>query len=288
MTFLLSGFIDVFMYNRQSNITTRVSQQLDGTQFNNVSYYPVITRTGTYVAFYSYASNVVVGDSNGVGDVFVFNKDAVLATPTPTATPTPLATPTPSPTPIPEIATGSFSVNTTSPSETSISTTVGTVYVRCERVSTAGTITVKVFQTPPGQKQWYQTFLKTNFDLSSTGLVCETMTVCLPYTEAQVTNESLVETQLRMFHYKDSAWHDVTTYVNSGDNSICGAPGSLSPFAVGVQSITPTPTSAAGVLTATPTPSSLPNSGTQNLTSLFTIFLSLLVGTGYVIVKKSV
>lgn len=286
-------FTDVFMYDRQSNVTVRVTQLLDGTQFNNVSYYPVITRTGTYVAFYSYASNVVTGDTNGVGDVFVYDKDAILATPTPTATPsptaTPTATPTPSPTPIPEIVSGSFSVNTTSPSETSISTTVGKVYLRCERVTVAGTITVKVFQTPPGQKQSYQKFLKTNFDVTSDGLVCDTLTVCLPYTEAQVTNESLTETQLRLFHYKNSIWNDVTTYVNSGDNSICGAPGTLSPFAVGIQTATPTPTSTltSGVATSTPVPGTLPKSGTQYVTSVVTIVLSLLAGTGYAIVRKS-
>jgi len=279
-----NGYIDVFMHDRQSNITTRVSENLDGTQFNHVSYYPVITRTGTFIAFYSYATNAVTNDTNGFGDVFVYEKDAVLATPTPTATPTSAPTSTPTPTPIPEIATGSFSVNTSSPSEISISTTVGTVTVRCESVSTAGTVTVKVFQSPPGQKQSYQTFLKTNYDLSSTGLVCETMTVCLPYTEAQVTNESLVETQLRMFHYKDSTWSDVTTYVNSGDNSICGAPGSLSPFAIGVQTATPTPT--VGPATATPTPGTLPSSGTVETTAVSALVMMILMGAGFVVVKK--
>ncbi|MEO8609366.1 MAG: hypothetical protein ABI690_15850, partial [Chloroflexota bacterium] len=44
-----------------------------GAQPNNGSWSPVISDNGRYVAFYSYASNLVPGDSNGKYDIFVRN-----------------------------------------------------------------------------------------------------------------------------------------------------------------------------------------------------------------------
>jgi len=51
--------------------TERVSVASDGTQANERSLWPAITPSGRYVAFQSYASNLVDGDSNGQGHVFV-------------------------------------------------------------------------------------------------------------------------------------------------------------------------------------------------------------------------
>jgi Tol biopolymer transport system component len=63
--------IDVFVRDRQTGDTTRVSVATDGTQGNGHSLYPAISADGGYVAFYSAASNLVSGDTNGVADVFV-------------------------------------------------------------------------------------------------------------------------------------------------------------------------------------------------------------------------
>jgi len=49
----------------------RASVANDGTQGNDVSWFPSLSHDGRYVAFESSASNLVPGDSNNVGDVFV-------------------------------------------------------------------------------------------------------------------------------------------------------------------------------------------------------------------------
>src|SRR4029453_10228645 len=51
--------------------TTRVSTSTGGGQGNGRSFVPAISADGWYVAFYSDASNLVSGDTNGTRDVFV-------------------------------------------------------------------------------------------------------------------------------------------------------------------------------------------------------------------------
>jgi Tol biopolymer transport system component len=62
---------DIFVRDRQTNTTTRVSVASDGTQGNNGSSYPSISADGRYVAFASIAGNLVPGDTNGLYDIFV-------------------------------------------------------------------------------------------------------------------------------------------------------------------------------------------------------------------------
>jgi uncharacterized repeat protein (TIGR02543 family) len=66
--------IDIFLHNRQTGNTTRVSVASDGTQGNNHSTNPSISGDGRYIAFESDASNLVAGDTNGVSDVFVYDR----------------------------------------------------------------------------------------------------------------------------------------------------------------------------------------------------------------------
>jgi Tol biopolymer transport system component len=51
-----------------------VSVASDGTQGNSHSAFPSISADGRYVAFSSLASNLVPGDTNGIGDVFVHDR----------------------------------------------------------------------------------------------------------------------------------------------------------------------------------------------------------------------
>lgn len=62
---------DVFLYSRLSGKTWRVSVASDGSQANSASDLAAISADGRYVAFYSSASNLVAGDTNGVSDIFV-------------------------------------------------------------------------------------------------------------------------------------------------------------------------------------------------------------------------
>jgi Tol biopolymer transport system component len=65
---------DVFVNDRATTVTTRVSVDDSGTQTNGDSFRPSISADGRYVAYYSEASNLVPGDSNGSTDVFVYDR----------------------------------------------------------------------------------------------------------------------------------------------------------------------------------------------------------------------
>ena len=64
---------DIFVYDTVANTTRRVSVDSNGTQGNNTSTSPSISADGSRVAFYSEASNLVSGDTNGYADIFVSN-----------------------------------------------------------------------------------------------------------------------------------------------------------------------------------------------------------------------
>jgi len=68
-----NGWADVFVYDTELNTTKRVSVSSNGTQGNNLSDSPSISGDGLYVAYMSYAYNLVSGDTNNYGDVFVTN-----------------------------------------------------------------------------------------------------------------------------------------------------------------------------------------------------------------------
>jgi Tol biopolymer transport system component len=62
---------DVFVYDRAHHRVTRVSVSGKGRQANGPSGDPAISANGRYVAFYSAATNLVSGDTNGFSDIFV-------------------------------------------------------------------------------------------------------------------------------------------------------------------------------------------------------------------------
>ena len=62
---------DVFVYDWSRNSLQRASVTSRGRQGNERSYAPAISGNGRYVLFYSEASNLVPGDTNGSADVFL-------------------------------------------------------------------------------------------------------------------------------------------------------------------------------------------------------------------------
>lgn len=66
--------IDIFVRDRVTGTTTRVSVDSQGAQSNGTSYEPSISADGRFVAFWSFASNLVPGDTNGTWDVFVYDR----------------------------------------------------------------------------------------------------------------------------------------------------------------------------------------------------------------------
>jgi cold shock CspA family protein len=69
-----SGNSDVFVHDRQTGETTRVSVDSSGAEANSYSMNPSISADGRFVAFESYASNLVTGDTNGWHDIFVHDR----------------------------------------------------------------------------------------------------------------------------------------------------------------------------------------------------------------------
>jgi Ca2+-binding RTX toxin-like protein len=66
-----NGRRDIFVRDRLTNTTTRVSFDSAGNQGNGVSTTPSISADGRFVAFSSFASNIVPGDTNNTDDIFV-------------------------------------------------------------------------------------------------------------------------------------------------------------------------------------------------------------------------
>ena len=62
---------DVYVHDRRTGTTGRVSVASDGDEGNDLSQYPSISADGHYVAFHSRASNLVPFDTNGTWDVFL-------------------------------------------------------------------------------------------------------------------------------------------------------------------------------------------------------------------------
>jgi len=100
---------DIFVHDRQTGTTERVSVDNAGNEGNEWSRYPAISADGRYVAFESSASNLVPDDANARDDILVHDRLGIPPTPTPTPTSavTPELTPPPQPpapeTPTPEV-----------------------------------------------------------------------------------------------------------------------------------------------------------------------------------------
>jgi Tol biopolymer transport system component len=67
---------DIFVRDRATGATERVSVGSNGTQANGFSSGPAISADGRYVGFHSEASNLVPGDTNGATDAFVHDRIA--------------------------------------------------------------------------------------------------------------------------------------------------------------------------------------------------------------------
>ena len=65
---------DIFVHDRQTGITTRVSVDSTGNQGNGICGKANISSDGRFVAFDSGATNLVTGDTNGAWDCFVHDR----------------------------------------------------------------------------------------------------------------------------------------------------------------------------------------------------------------------
>jgi hypothetical protein len=65
-----NGVADIFVHDRQTGVTKRVSVNEKGEQANGPSYNPSLTPGGFSLVFESEATNLVANDKNGVSDIF--------------------------------------------------------------------------------------------------------------------------------------------------------------------------------------------------------------------------
>ncbi len=118
-----NGATDVFVHDRQTGTTERVSVASGGTQGNDSSAGPVLSADGGLVAFHSTATNLVAGDANGAYDVFV--RDRAVSTTT-SSTTQPATTSTSSTTTSVSVTSTTSTSTTTSSSTTRPPTTTST------------------------------------------------------------------------------------------------------------------------------------------------------------------
>jgi len=69
-----NGMTDIFVYDRESGITERISRSSKGAEPARECYYPSISAGGRYVAFESISYNLVPGDTNHREDIFVHDR----------------------------------------------------------------------------------------------------------------------------------------------------------------------------------------------------------------------
>jgi hypothetical protein len=75
-----NGTIDIFVHDRQTGATTRVSVDSGGVESNSYSYYPGLSADGRYVAFLCAGDNLVPSDGNFADDVFVHDRTTGITT----------------------------------------------------------------------------------------------------------------------------------------------------------------------------------------------------------------
>ncbi|MFT3892415.1 MAG: choice-of-anchor Q domain-containing protein [Anaerolineales bacterium] len=70
----INEFTDIFVYDLQTGMTSRVSKGLNGTLGNSSSVNSAISADGQFITFYSFAINLVENDTNSQTDIFVYRQ----------------------------------------------------------------------------------------------------------------------------------------------------------------------------------------------------------------------
>lgn len=69
-----NGVMDVFLHDLETGITTRFTELAGVSQGDGASANPAVSAAGDVLAFQSSAANLVAGDLNGKGDVFLVSR----------------------------------------------------------------------------------------------------------------------------------------------------------------------------------------------------------------------
>lgn len=69
-----NSFPEMFLHDRTTKITTRISVASDGTQADGISYDPSLSADGRYIVFESIATNLISNDTNGASDIYLHDR----------------------------------------------------------------------------------------------------------------------------------------------------------------------------------------------------------------------
>jgi len=104
-------------------------------------------------------------------------------------------------------------------------------------VRAGGTITTLVSVTPPNQPPSNFTLLGINFEVTASGISFGRATIRFPYRDSDIATAGVPEESLRLLHFENGKWKDITTGLDTTANIITGVTESLSPFVLGVQNM---------------------------------------------------
>jgi hypothetical protein len=98
------------------------------------------------------------------------------------------------------------------------------------QVSDLCTSSSSILAGSPGPAPSGHKFMGNFYDITTCADYTGTISVTIPYNQSSVPSGK--EGTLRMFHWENGAWHDVTLSVDTGNNTITGRVNSLSPFVI--------------------------------------------------------
>jgi hypothetical protein len=125
------------------------------------------------------------------------------------------------------LATNSVSV----PTGQDVTVPLAGVEVTFQDVTISGFMSIITTSNPQGgQPPSQYRFLGDYYELTTTAAYAGPITVSFSYNDADVHGQ---ESNLKLFHWDGSAWHNITTSVDTVNNIITGVTPTLSPFAIG-------------------------------------------------------
>ena len=68
---------DIFLFDRDGGTTERISLSAELQNADDNSFLPKISTDGRYIAFESFAENLIFGDDNGVADVYLYDRQLI-------------------------------------------------------------------------------------------------------------------------------------------------------------------------------------------------------------------
>jgi hypothetical protein len=108
------------------------------------------------------------------------------------------------------------------------------VTISFEQVDQGGVASVTTAETHPDPPAGFDV-AGVYYEVTTTAQFSGTMDLCFTWVEGQVADEDHV----RLLHFEDGEWVDVTTSWDTEANVVCGTVSSLSAFAVGVDTMPP-------------------------------------------------